>query len=71
MEYALYILAGFIGLVGFRLGWLRYPHKISKWKRNRMSDIEFFEDRLAYSLAICIVLGGFVAYCVYTYYNNV
>ena len=70
MELALYIIAGLIGIAGFCFGWLRYPHKISRWKRSRMSNIEFYEDRLAYSLAMCVVWGGFVAYLVYSCYSE-
>ena len=35
-----------------------------------MSNIEFYEDRLAYSLAMCVAWGGFVAYLVYSSYNE-
>ena len=70
MELALYIIAGLIGLAGFCFGWLRYPHKISRWKRSRMSNVEFYEDCLAYSLAMCVAWGGFVAYLVYSCYNE-
>ena len=70
MELALYIIAGLIGIAGFCFGWLRYPHKISRWKRSRMSNVEFYEDCLAYSLAMCVAWGGFVAYLVYSCYNE-
>ena len=64
MENVLYILAGLIGVAGFCYGWWRYPHKLSRWKRSRMSNIQFYEDRLAYSIAMCVAWGGFIAYLV-------
>lgn len=70
MENVLYILAGLIGVAGFCYGWWRYPHKLSRWKRSRMSNIQFYEDRLAYSIAMCVAWGGFIAYLVYESYNE-
>ena len=70
MENVLYILSGLIGIVGFCYGWWRYPHKLSRWKRSRMSNVKFYEDRLAYSLASGVVWGGFFAYLTYIHYNE-
>ena len=44
MEKLLYVIAIIIGIIGFIYGWHRYPYSLSKWKRNRMSDIEFLKN---------------------------
>ena len=66
MEKLLYVIAIIIGIIRFIYGWHRYPYSLSKWKRNRMSDIEFFKERLSYSFSIalsgCVIFWLFYKY---------
>ena len=64
LEWILYIVGGGItAYYSFRHSWWLFPKKISRWKRSRMSDYDFYTDRTwgaATTYDICIdssVLG--------------
>ena len=46
LEWLLYIVGGGItAYYSFRHSWWLFPKKISRWKRSRMSDYDFYTDR--------------------------
>ena len=46
LEWILYIVGGGItAYYSFRHSWWLFPKKISRWKRSRMSDYDFYTDR--------------------------
>jgi len=70
LEWFLYLVGIVIGYASFRFNWWLFPKKLSRWKRYRMSEYDFFVDRVIAAVAGAVVFGGGSIYCVYMAFHK-
>lgn len=70
LEWFLYLVGIVIGYASFRFNWWLFPKKLSRWKRYRMSEYDFFVDRVIAAVAGAVVFGGGSIYCVYMAFHE-
>ncbi|HIZ32458.1 MAG TPA: hypothetical protein H9814_02760 [Candidatus Bacteroides merdigallinarum] len=69
LEWILYGVCVVIAYIVFRYNWWFFPKKLSRWKRNRMSEYDFVYNRVLTAVCAGVVSGGFCAYIVYALFH--
>lgn len=70
LEWFLYLVGVAIGFAAFRIYWWLYPKRLSRWKRYRMSEYDFFTNRMVEGIAAALAFGGVSIYFVYQVFHK-
>lgn len=70
LEWILYGVGLVVAYYAFRWWWWLYPKQISKWKRYRMSEYDFYKGRIVTAVSAAAVFGYFAIAIVYTIFHS-